>query len=453
MLARRGWEQITVYDSLQPPPPPGDPQWGAGERSYQLGLNGRGQAALRQFGVFERVESYAASVNGRLSFEKEEGTPTENRFKPPGTPGAERKYVTKVMQRDRLQSCLLEELSQRYPQVDIKFGVGCDGVDVSGEKPALHLRDPADASAAQLSSPVDLIIGADGVRSAVRESLAEAPGSRTRTVRFEDRNERRYRTLPLHPSAVDGTASDLNWGLQNKSKGLGMDALPTKEGEMVAVLLFKPDSPVSVEIDNLSSGAEVRKFIADTLPALLPYCRDDDLERFIKRPTSRLPSFQLVEGDIHRSLPHGGVVLLGDSIKAVKPYFGQGANSALEDVSILARCLDSCAEDVSAASAAYSDARGDDARALVRTSRSFDMPGPFGTARFLVPLLLDIQLNKLLPSIFSPPMLRGMQDERNTFVGLRWKKRRERAVLVALLGAFVASATHLVKLAARLVFA
>ena len=29
------------------------------------------------------------------------------------------------------------------------------------------------------------------------------------------------------------------------------------------------------------------------------------------------------------------VVLLGDAIKAVKPYFGQGANSALEDVTAL----------------------------------------------------------------------------------------------------------------------
>eukprot|EP00971_Amphidinium_carterae_P158777 3147844-Amphidinium_carterae.1 len=28
----------------------------------------------------------------------------------------------------------------------------------------------------------------------------------------------------------------------------------------------------------------------------------------------------------------GAVVLLGDSIKTVKPYFGQGANSALEEL-------------------------------------------------------------------------------------------------------------------------
>ena len=47
---------------------------------------------------------------------------------------------------------------------------------------------------------VGLCSGADGVRSAVRDSLEAAEGSRTRTVRFADTNERRYKTLPLHPS-------------------------------------------------------------------------------------------------------------------------------------------------------------------------------------------------------------------------------------------------------------
>ena len=119
-----------------------------------------------------------------------------------------------------------------------------------------------------------------------------------------------------------------------------MDALPTMEGEMVGVLLFKPGSRASEAVEGLADGTAAREFFASAMPPLLPYLRDDELERFAKRPVSRLPSFQLVEGPIHRALPRGGVVLLGDAIKAVKPYFGQGANSALEDVAVLSRCLD-----------------------------------------------------------------------------------------------------------------
>ena len=107
------------------------------------------------------------------------------------------------------------------------------------------------------------------------------------------------------------------------------------------------------------------------MPPLLPYLRDDELQRFVQRPVSRLPSFQLVEGPIHHSLPHGSVVLLGDSIKAVKPYFGQGANSALEDVSVLHACLADANDDPVAAAAAFTARRAEDARALVRISRGF----------------------------------------------------------------------------------
>ena len=93
MLAQRGW-RVNLYDALPAPPAASDAAWGAGERSYQLGLNGRGQKALREFGCMERVDKYAASVNGRLSFAADTSAGadafSETRFKPPGTPGAEK---------------------------------------------------------------------------------------------------------------------------------------------------------------------------------------------------------------------------------------------------------------------------------------------------------------------------------------------------------------------------
>ena len=76
--------------------------------------------------------------------------------------------------------------------------------------------------------------------------------------------------------------------------------------------------------------------------------------------------------------------------------------------------------------------KSNDARALVDISRSFDMPGKLGTARFLLPLLLDIQLNRLLPALFSPPTLRALQDEKYGFGELVRRKRFERVKLLAL---------------------
>lgn len=257
MLSQRGWKDISVFDGRAAPPLPNDPMWGAGERSYQLGLNGRGQRSLREFGVMPRVSEYAASVNGRLSFDATTGAPVEQRLIPPGEPGAEKPYVTRVLQRDRLQACLLEEVTERYPQVKLEFKTTCDGLDVGGARPAVRLcgaslvgeeSDGCDLQTARRE--FDLIVGADGVRSAIRESLARLPGASTRTVRFPDNNERRYKTLALHPSAVAGTASDLNWGCRNKSLELGMDALPTMEGNMyVCAVLDLPSTAIGLTMD------------------------------------------------------------------------------------------------------------------------------------------------------------------------------------------------------------
>jgi len=445
MLARRGWATVHLYDSRPPPPAASDPSWAVGERSYQLGLNGRGQRALRQFECMGRIDPYAARVNGRLSLVAG-SAPSETRLKPPGTPGAEKSYVTRVLQRDRLQAALLEEVLERYSRtISVRYGTACAGLDLSGPKPLLLLCQAADGmkrdgeisesdgctvrSVEELSAAYDLVVGADGVRSAVREALEARAGSSTRTVRFEDNNRRLYKTVTLHPEDVAGTPSDLNWGARNVSLSLGFDALPTAEGPMVGVVLAQPGTAGYTALEKVTDVEKARSFFDECLPGLSPYLREDDLSRFAARPISRLPSFQLVEGDIHTVTDEGGVVLLGDAIKTVKPYFGQGANSALDDVLVLGSCLEECRDDPVAAASAFTAARAEDARALVQMSRGFDGKGPLGTVRFLLPLLLDSQLHKVAPALFTPPTLRALQDERFTFIGLARRKLIERFVL------------------------
>lgn len=68
MLARRGYQGITVLERLAEPPPPASPDWGNPERSYNLGIGGRGQVALAKLGVAEKVLSWCALVVVRLPY-------------------------------------------------------------------------------------------------------------------------------------------------------------------------------------------------------------------------------------------------------------------------------------------------------------------------------------------------------------------------------------------------
>jgi len=62
MLARRGYRDITVLERLSEPPPPASDKWGNPERSYNLGIGGRGQTSLAKLGAADRVMSWCAEA-------------------------------------------------------------------------------------------------------------------------------------------------------------------------------------------------------------------------------------------------------------------------------------------------------------------------------------------------------------------------------------------------------
>ena len=105
MLAKRGWKGIKVLERLPRIPRSDDYQfWQDPERSYNIGLNGKGQAVLRSLGCWDRIDACCADVVGRMDWVPESDEPNEVLL------AEKRGYVTKVIQRDRLVSCLYEEL-------------------------------------------------------------------------------------------------------------------------------------------------------------------------------------------------------------------------------------------------------------------------------------------------------------------------------------------------------
>ena len=64
----------------------------------------------------------------------------------------------------------------------------------------------------------------------------------------------------------------------------------------------------------------------------------------------------------------GRVTLLGDACHSMRPTLGQGANMALEDGLILARCIDSDRDDLGTALRKYEDARRERTTKVVQAS-------------------------------------------------------------------------------------
>jgi 2-polyprenyl-6-methoxyphenol hydroxylase-like FAD-dependent oxidoreductase len=115
-----------VFERLPEPPAPDDLSvWGnfeqASERLYMIGLNGRGQAVLRNLGVMDCIDTASSLVLGRLDWQ-----PNSAPDSPKPTYYTTRTYKTRCLQRDRLASCLLQELREKHAgAVSVTFGARC----------------------------------------------------------------------------------------------------------------------------------------------------------------------------------------------------------------------------------------------------------------------------------------------------------------------------------------
>lgn len=125
--------------------------------------------------------------------------------------------------------------------------------------------------------------------------------------------------------------------------------------------------------------------------------------------------------------------LLGDSIHTVKPYFGLGLNSALEDVVSLNKALDNHNDELGPSLKAYSDERANQAKALVTISYGLD--GGFFT--FVLPLIIDGIFHKKFPKIFNPNTITLLQNEKLTFTEVQRMKRVDRLLQLTVIATVV----------------
>ncbi len=106
MLAQRGYH-VKCFEQRPKPTDVDAATWGDfnNDRSFILGLSGRGQQVLNDLGVLDRVDRYAQPVRGRGAIQ------------PKGlqiSPNRSAKYVTKCIERDRLAACLVAEIEEKY---------------------------------------------------------------------------------------------------------------------------------------------------------------------------------------------------------------------------------------------------------------------------------------------------------------------------------------------------
>merc|ERR1711957_1127670 len=176
---------------------------------------------------------------------------------------------------------------------------------------------------------------------------------------------------------------------------------------------------------------------------------DEEIARTATKSSSSIPAFRHSGPKLHVGKR---TLVLGDAAHTVKPYYGLGANTALEDVQMLSDALDDAAKTtassadvddeavVPTAVQLFSDRRSADSAALVTMSRNMDRPGKLFFLCFLAPLILDGIFHKLAPKIFDPNMFAMFQRQDTTFWKIQRKKRLDRVLQILSIGTLLTGA-------------
>ncbi|MFI7316593.1 FAD-dependent monooxygenase [Streptomyces venezuelae] len=292
-----------------------------------IGLAPNAQRALDVLGLGDRVRALAAwegdggmrAQNGRWLVRTSAAT-------------AERAYGGSLVMLHR--ATLVDLLVSALPEKSLRTGARARLADRgTAHRPAVVTTDDGDIDA-------DLVVGADGIDSAVRAALFPAhPGP----VYAGFTAWRFVIPAPDRPFAPHET-----WG-----RGGVWGTHPLKDGRVYAYATARlPEKGRAPD----SEKAELQRRFADwhdPIPGLIDAVRAEDILRNdVRHLTTPLPAY-------HR----GRVALIGDAAHAMAPSLGQGGNQAIEDAVVLAHHMAPVAHhvppgaDLAAGLAAYSAAR------------------------------------------------------------------------------------------------
>jgi len=246
-----------------------------------------------------------------------------------------------MVHRGDFHAVLLRAVEQAAPGA-IHTGVAATGFEQAGNGVALHLENGARVQG-------DALIGADGVHSAIRQQMFGAGAARF-TGLLAWRGLVPMERLPPHQRRLVGA----NW------VGVGGHVVtyPLRRGEILNFVGIVERDDWRVE--------------SWTEPGSREECHRDlaqwhqDIHNIISQIDTPF-KWALLGREPLDNFAQGRVALLGDAAHPTLPFLAQGANMALEDGAILARCL-AAEADIGAALRRYEAARLERTAAIVRGS-------------------------------------------------------------------------------------
>jgi kynurenine 3-monooxygenase len=325
LLGRRGIA-VTVYERRP------DPRVTGAERgrSINLAVSARGLDALERVGLRAAALDRALPMHGRM-VHPVEGRPS---FRPYSADGAR---AINSISRAELNAALLDA-AEATEGVTLRFEHRL--IDLDLDRGRLRFETPT----GRVAKRARVVLASDGSYSAARRAVTNRSGFDFR----QDYLEHGYRELTIPPRDGDFALDPDALHIWPRGSSM-MIALPNLDRSFTCTLFWPHDALAARQTD-----AEIIDFFRASYPDVvdhLPTLADD----FRHNPAGSLVTV--------RCWPwvHDGtaatLALVGDAAHAIVPFFGQGANCAMEDCIEIDRCLSETSGEWAAALALYQERR------------------------------------------------------------------------------------------------
>jgi kynurenine 3-monooxygenase len=328
-FAKRGW-RVDIFESRSDMR---KMQMVAG-RSINLALSHRGIMALKEVGVTDEILKEAVKMPGRMLHDKAGNL----KFAPYGKDETE--YINSIS-RGELNKMLMTA-AERYDDVKIHFNQTV--LEVDFEQKMLTLQHTERGAIQTIKG--DLIIGADGANSSIRQSMEKKIADYESNVEWLEHG---YKELSIPAAEGGGFRIDRD-ALHIWPRGNYMlIALPNFDGSFTCTLFFPNEGPNSFA--SIDTVEKVRSFFQQEFADAVPHLTNLEQE-FLNNPVGKLGTLKCFPWKVG-----GSVALIGDAAHAVVPFYGQGMNASFEDCRILNECIDEYGTDWEKVLAEYEDLR------------------------------------------------------------------------------------------------
>jgi kynurenine 3-monooxygenase len=340
-LLLRGQYSIQIYERRS------DPRLmnASNKRTFPISLQERGRKAIRNVpGLEEAIANQSVFCRGTIIY--------QGKKQPRVIP---RTHPIMTIDRNRLVLVLLEEIIEKNPPDRLKTQFDCECVQVNSNPKSIILK-PQEGE--EFTVNYDLLIGADGARSQIRDYLVQEHHLKCEQSYVQDAYKSVY--LPRQNPQLGLELEPDKIHASNAGQNIRLLLVPQPNNQLHGTFIFNANNN---PLENLKTKEEILQYFQDKFPILGQLMSIEEAEEILHRPVSQVLTVRCDRFDQNQS-----ILMIGDAAHAVSPSVGQGCNSALEDVYILGQLLDRYQDDWSQVLPQYSQQRLPDAYALQELS-------------------------------------------------------------------------------------